>query len=86
MGYSAALIPRGPRGRPYGTSFAHPAVTAAPEKGKANKAVVRLLEQALGLARGEVTITSGASSQDKTVRVGNVDVDTLRTRVLAAGL
>ena len=44
-------------------------VTAAPEKGKANKAVVALLSKVLGVARSSVRIKPGASSRRKRVVV-----------------
>lgn len=44
-------------------------VTAPPEKGKANRAVVSLLAEALDLPKAAVRIVSGESSQDKTVRL-----------------
>ena len=44
-------------------------VTAAPEKGKANKAVRALLADRLGLSVSSIELLSGATSQDKTVRV-----------------
>ena len=40
-------------------------VAAAPEKGKANRAVVKLLAETLGLPRSAVTIAVGETSQDK---------------------
>jgi uncharacterized protein len=45
------------------------AVTAAPEKGKANRAVVRLLADALDLPASTVTITAGETSQDKVAEI-----------------
>lgn len=44
-------------------------VTAAPEKGKANKAVLRLLADALRLAPSSLKLVAGASSSDKTILV-----------------
>lgn len=44
-------------------------VAAAPEKGKANRAVVKLLAEALGLPPSAVTITSGETSQDKAAEI-----------------
>ena len=44
-------------------------VTTAPEKGKANKAVVRLLANRLSLAPSSIELISGHTSQDKTVLV-----------------
>ncbi len=45
------------------------AVAAAPEKGKANRAVIELLSLALNLPRSAVTIVSGESSEDKVVEI-----------------
>lgn len=45
-------------------------VTAQPERGKANRAVVKLLADVLGIAASEVAIVSGETSGDKVVEVG----------------
>ncbi len=45
------------------------AVAAAPERGRANEAVVALLSETLGLPASAVAIVAGATSQDKTVVV-----------------
>lgn len=44
-------------------------VTAPPEDGKANAAVVQLLAKALGVAKTRLTLTRGASSRDKRFRL-----------------
>jgi uncharacterized protein (TIGR00251 family) len=44
-------------------------VLAAPERGKANRAVLKLLARALGLAPGEIQLLAGHGSRDKTVLV-----------------
>lgn len=44
-------------------------VMAAPERGRANVAVVALLATTLGLRRSDVRIVKGASSRDKTVEL-----------------
>jgi len=44
-------------------------VTAAPEKGRANRAVERLLADRLGLDVAAVRIVAGESSQDKAVAI-----------------
>lgn len=41
------------------------AVTAAPEKGKANAAIVAVLSDALGVAKSHVELLSGETSQQK---------------------
>lgn len=44
-------------------------VTAVPDKGKANKAVIALLARTLGLPKSAITIASGDKSRNKTVRI-----------------
>jgi uncharacterized protein (TIGR00251 family) len=44
-------------------------VTAVPERGKANDAVVALLAEALDVAPSSIELVSGASSKDKIVEV-----------------
>lgn len=44
-------------------------VASAPERGKANRAVVKLLAEALGVPSSSVTIAAGATSQDKVVEI-----------------
>jgi len=45
------------------------AVTAPPEKGKANKAIVKLLAKRLRVAHSTITIIGGEMSRNKKVRV-----------------
>lgn len=45
------------------------ATTAAPEDGKANKAVVALLAQTFGLPKSALRVTHGSTSRLKTVAV-----------------
>ena len=47
-------------------------VAAAPEKGKANKAVVALLADALGVSASEVSVVGGHSSPHKILEVAGV--------------
>ena len=49
-------------------------VTAQPEKGKANKAVVALLAKALRLPKSTLEVVSGDTARDKTVRIGASDI------------
>lgn len=44
-------------------------VTAAPEDGKANEAVIKLLAKALGVAKLKLTITHGHTSREKTIKI-----------------
>ena len=44
-------------------------VTAAPEDGKANRAVIALLADSLGVAATSISLVRGASSRDKWFRL-----------------
>lgn len=44
-------------------------IQAAPEKGKANEALIEFLAHSLGLDRSEIKLISGQSSQNKLVKV-----------------
>jgi uncharacterized protein len=44
-------------------------VTAAPEKGKANKAVIATLAKSLKLAKSRLTITAGLADRNKTIAI-----------------
>jgi len=48
------------------------AVTVAPEKGKANKAVIKILSQRLGIKNSDMQIISGQTSRDKKVFIKNI--------------
>ncbi|HZE18728.1 MAG TPA: DUF167 domain-containing protein [Candidatus Angelobacter sp.] len=56
-------------------------VTAAPQDGKANEAVIRLLSEALGLARSAIRLAGGASSREKWVDLDGVDEAEVRRRL-----
>lgn len=58
-------------------------VTAAPEKGKANEAVERLLAKLLDLPRQAVTVTAGHTAQRKTLRIDGLDEAALQARLAA---
>ena len=48
-------------------------VTAAPEGGRANDAVLKLLAERLGLPRRALSIVSGQTGRDKVVRMAGID-------------
>jgi hypothetical protein len=60
------------------------AVTAVPEEGRANAAVVALLAEALGVPRGAVAVARGRAARAKTVTVDGLDEAEVRRRVDAA--
>jgi hypothetical protein len=58
-------------------------VSAPPEDGKANGAVVALLAAALGVARQDVRIIRGHTQPRKTIEIDGMDQATAETRLLA---
>lgn len=58
-------------------------VSAPPEKGRANEAVVRVLAEALALDARAIRVVSGASSPRKRVAVDGLRDDELRARINA---
>lgn len=56
-------------------------VTAAPEKGKANDAIIALLADQLQLRKADITIIRGQTSSEKVVSVSGVSKSELATRL-----
>jgi uncharacterized protein (TIGR00251 family) len=57
------------------------AVTAAPDKGKANAAIVELLAEALGCRPSEVGVVSGETSRQKRVLLVGLTVEEAAKRI-----
>ncbi|MCF6157758.1 MAG: DUF167 domain-containing protein [wastewater metagenome] len=55
------------------------AVTAAAEKGKANKAVIELLADTLHIHESSIHIISGESSRDKRIMIQGITPDDLES-------
>lgn len=53
-------------------------VTAPPEKGRANAAIVTLLAKALGISADHVEIASGHASPLKTITITGLDDDAIK--------
>ena len=58
------------------------ALTAPPVEGAANKALVELLAKLLDVPKGAVSIASGETSRNKTVRVDGVDAQMAARKLL----
>jgi uncharacterized protein (TIGR00251 family) len=56
-------------------------VTAPPERGKANQALIDLLASALGLPKSRIRVLRGHTSRDKLIAVESVSQDDLRRRL-----
>ena len=59
----------------------HVRVAAAPEKEKANNALLVVLSEGFGAARKDIRIVSGHASRNKLVFVDGLSVDDLRGRL-----
>jgi uncharacterized protein len=59
-------------------------VPAAPERGRANEAVVALLAATLSVDRRAVTLVSGHASRDKIVELTGLDAAEVERRLLTA--
>jgi uncharacterized protein (TIGR00251 family) len=57
------------------------AVSAAPERGKANEAIVAALADALGLKRSTIGLLSGETSRDKRFLIEGLTPDDMRARL-----
>ncbi len=60
-------------------------VAAAPERGKANDAVLELLADTLAVPRASVTLVAGGSSRDKVVELTGIAPDEIERRLATAG-
>jgi uncharacterized protein (TIGR00251 family) len=57
------------------------AVTAAPERGKANEAIVAVLAESLGVKPTQISLVSGSTSRQKRFLIGGVGPEELQARV-----
>lgn len=60
------------------------AVTAAPERGKANAAIARLLAEALGCRPSRVALLSGETAREKRFLISGLTPEELHLRLAAA--
>ena len=61
------------------------AVTAAPERGKANKAILKLLAKRLGVSPSALSLVSGETSKQKKILVQGVEAGDIQSRLGLAG-
>jgi uncharacterized protein len=60
-------------------------IAAPPERGAANDALVRLLEDALSVPRGRITIVAGHGARDKIVELRGFGPAEIESRLASAG-
>lgn len=58
-------------------------VTQAPEKGKANKALITVLSRSLGLRKSQIALVSGETSTQKQFLIRDITQNELAERVRA---
>ena len=87
MRISVKVVPRASRNAVLGWKGGdlRVAVTAAPERGRANAAVLALLAETLGVPRAGVTILTGETSARKRVEIEGLDEPEVRRRLGAQG-
>ena len=56
-------------------------VAAAPERGRANEALLDLLATGLGLPRRDVTLVGGGASRDKVVQLDGIGAEEAERRL-----
>lgn len=61
-------------------------VRAAPDRGRANDAVIRLLAGVLGVGCADVEVTAGGASRDKVVSVSGLSAVDVARRLEAEGI
>ncbi|MFQ3592286.1 MAG: DUF167 domain-containing protein [Gemmataceae bacterium] len=62
------------------------AVTAPPEDGKANAALIELLAETLQLRRSDIELLRGSTNRDKTFLLRGQNATTIRARLAALGV
>ncbi|MBN1396370.1 MAG: DUF167 domain-containing protein [Pirellulales bacterium] len=56
-------------------------VTQAPEKGKANKAVIELLSKSLNLRKSQIMLLSGETSRQKRFLIRDITIDEVTQQI-----
>jgi uncharacterized protein (TIGR00251 family) len=59
------------------------AVTAAPEKGKANQAIIALLSETLGIPKSAIKLAAGETSQHKRFVIAGLSLQEVRDKLTA---
>lgn len=62
-----------------GETYIKARVSAVPEKGKANKALVALFARGLGVAKSDVSVVSGDTSRQKVLRIDGDPEDLIKS-------
>lgn len=58
-------------------------VTQAPEKGKANSALINVLADSLSLKRAQISLSSGETASQKKFLIADITLEDLRSRINA---
>ena len=57
-------------------------ITQAPEKGKANKAIIKFLAAELGISKSQLQIVQGDTSSHKLIAISGVDLHDLKAWIV----
>lgn len=58
-------------------------ISAAPEKGKANRCLIDFLGKHLGVKKTDITIIAGETNQVKKLRILGVSAETVKNKLIA---
>lgn len=80
------LTPKGGRNAltQWDSGVLHARVTAPPVDGAANKALIALLSNALGIPKSRMSFHSGKTGREKVIRVDGMNAVTLEAHIKAA--
>ena len=56
-------------------------VKAPPDKGKANKELIKFIAKILGKNSSDITIIAGQTSQDKTIKINNSTISDIERKI-----
>ncbi len=56
-------------------------LNAPPEKGKANQALIKLMEKVLGVPKQQISIITGQTSKQKVIEIKNIDISSCITNI-----
>ena len=70
---------------PYRDGILRVRVTRPPTDGEANRAVLRLVARAIGVAQGRLELVAGSRGRRKRVRIADLEAAELERRLAALG-
>lgn len=57
-------------------------IAAIPEKGEANRELIRFLAKSFGIGQSNIILVKGASSRQKCICITGIEIETLRAIII----